>query len=460
MNDFTFFQITDLHLFAAEQLGAHGKYYDLKAAMDQKCMKESVRIIEAAFDELVADKAVDTVIISGDVTFDGEKASHDLLLPLLQKMKDAGKRVYVMTATHDYAKIAQSYTEHGSFKVPSYTRDELETLYFDFGWNEAVSIHEPSHSYALKLAPGLRLLMLNDDGDGEAFCGYDADQLNWIKDQASEAKTDGARVIAVTHHPMLPPARIYPVFSHRDMLGGYETTAPFFADLGIEYIFTGHTHMQSIEYLDTDKGNRLYHVNTASITGYPAPYRKITVRDDGVDVQTKFLQDFDWDRGGLSVETYMKKHFTDMINDIFRSMEHDIEHFKLLARGFSMDAKTVDRLKPALKLLGKVINSLTFKGLGRILLVPGAVDPVVAGKKVKDFMLELILQMYSGVKVYTPDTPEYRAFMPMAQRVGKLLKLKDHAGNPVALEVLFQDLMFDTGAFDNTNAFLPYIQPK
>ena len=460
MEAFTFYQITDLHLFAAEELGAHGQYYDLKAAMDQKCMKESVRIIEAAFDEMIADNETEVVIISGDLTFDGEKASHAVLLPLLQKMKDAGKRVYLMTATHDYAKMAQSYTDHGAFKVPSYTRDELETLYFDFGWNEAVSIHEPSHSYAVRPAPGLRFLMLNDDGDGEAFCGYDESQLDWIKAQADEAKAENERVVAVTHHPMLPPAKIYPIFSHRDMLGGYETTAPFLADLGIEYIFTGHTHMQSIEYIDTAKGNRLYHINTASITGYPAPYRKVTITDDGVDVTTKFLQDFDWDRGGLSVDAYMKKHFTDMINDIFWSMEHDIEHFKLLARGFSMDAKTVDRLKPALKVLGKVINTLTFKGLGRMLLVPGAVDRSVADRKVKDFMLELILQMYSGIKVYTPDTPEYRAFLPMTGRLGRFIKLKDHDGNPVPLSVIFQDLMFDTGEFDNTNAYLPYIQPK
>ena len=460
MKDFTFYQITDLHLYADALLGSYGKYYDLKAAMDQKCMKESVKIIEAAFREMMDDKETDVIIISGDLTFDGEKASHALLLTLLKQLKDAGKRVYLTCATHDYNKIAQGYTEYGSFKVPSYSRDELEQLYYEYGWNEAVSIHEPSHSYALKIAQGLRFLMLNDDGDGEAFCGYDADQLDWIRAQAAEAKAQGERLIAVTHHPMLPPSKVYPVFSHRDMLGGYETTAPLFADLGIEYVFTGHTHMQSIETLDTEKGNRLYHINTGSITGYPGAYRRMTVTDSGIDVQTKILQDFDWDRGGLSAQDYMKKHFSDMIDDIFQSMEHDIEHFKLLARGFSMDAKTVDRLKPALKLLGKIVNSLTFKGLGRILFAADSVEACVADRKVKDFMVELILQMYSGVRIYTPDTPEYRAFLPFVARIGTFLHPKDHDGNDVSLTEIFKDLLYNCGEFDNADAFLPYRPTK
>lgn len=459
MQDFTFYQITDLHLYAGEQIGSYGKYYDLKASVDQKCMKESVEIVKAAFQEMIADKDTNVIIISGDLTFDGETASHDLLLGLLRTLKDAGKRVFVTTATHDYIMMAQGYTEYGSFKLPQYTRDELETLYYDYGWNEAVSIHEPSHSYAVKMVPGLRFLLLNDDGDGH-FCGYDQSQLDWIRAQAAAAQADGERVIAVTHHPVLPPAKFYPVYEHSAMLGGYETTAPFLADLGIEYVFTGHTHMQSIEYIDTAKGNRLYHINTGAITGHPAPYRKVTVTEDGVDVQTKHLQDFDWDRGGLSVDDYMKKHFTDMLYDIFWSMENDMDRLKLLGHAFDLQPKTIDTFKPALRLLGKVVNTLTFKGLARLLFVSDKVEDCVSARKVRDFMIELVIQVYSGVKIYTPDTPEYRSFMPIIERIGKYLHIKDHDGNEVALTDLFSDLLYDQGDFDNTNAFLPYTTNK
>ena len=255
---------------------------------------------------------------------------------------------------------------------------------------------------------------------------------------------------------MLPPSQIYPVFSHRDMLGGYETTAPMFADLGIKYVFTGHTHMQSIKHIDTVRGNRLYHINTGSITGYPAPYRKVTIEQDGLDVQTKFLQSFDWDLGGKSVEQYMKDHFLFMLNDIFDSMENDIDHFKELARCFSMDAKTVDRLRPLIKLMGKVVNGITFKGLARMFFVSGKVDPAVADVKVKDFMLELISDLFSGERNYPPESKEYQAFMPIVQRIGKVVRLTDYYGVKADLGDLFDDLLYNVGDFDNTNAFLPF----
>ena len=147
----TFYHITDLHLYAADEIGSYGKYYDLKAQMDQKCMKESCAIIDGAFAEMAADKETDVIIISGDLTFDGEKASHDLLLQKLQTLKDAGKRVYLTTATHDYNKHALGFTDQGTFKVEQYPREKLRELYADYGWQEAVAEHKPSFSYAVKM---------------------------------------------------------------------------------------------------------------------------------------------------------------------------------------------------------------------------------------------------------------------------------------------------------------------
>lgn len=456
MEKFNFYQITDLHYYANEEIGSYGKHFDLRCGIDQKCVAESGAIIDAAFEELAADKDNEIIIISGDLTYDGEKVSHDLLLKKLHKLKDAGKRVFVTFATHDFDNNARGYTEIGEFKLEEYTRAELREHYKDFGWNEAVSEHVPSYSYAVKMVPGWRFLLLNDDGDGRAFCGYDDTLIEWIKNQAKEANEAGERVIAVTHHPMLPPGLIYPLFSHRDMLGGYETVAPLFADLGIQFCFTGHTHMQSITHIDTARKNRLYHVNTGSIAAYPAPYRKMIVTDEGIDVKTYNLGRFDWDLKGRTAEEHMKEHFLFMIRDIFDSMENDIEHFKQLAKGFSMDEKTVDALKPVLKVLGKIVNGLTFKSLGRLLLVSSKIDPMIEKVKVRDFLMELVINLYSGVRRYTPDTVEYKAFMAIVSRIPKSVKLKDHFGNPVEISDVIEDLLYDKGEFDNTNAFLPF----
>ena len=455
MKEFSFYQITDLHLYAAERIGSHGRAYDLKAQSDQKCMKESVAIVRAAFDAMAADKDTDVILISGDLTFDGEKASHDLLVEMLTELKRSGKRIFVTTATHDYRMNACCYTETGAIPVEKYPREQLREIYADFGWNEAVAEHPASMSYAVKMFPGWRFLLLNDDGP-EGFCGYSDDLLNWIKAQAAEAKRDGERMVAVTHHPMLPPAKIYPIFSHGQMLCGFETTAPMFADLGIEYIFTGHTHMQSISHLDTVRGGRLYHINTGAVTGHPAPYRKMTIKPDGIDVKTLNVTSFDWDLGGMDVDTYMKEHFLSMLRLVFDTMEHDHAAFKQIGASFAVNEKAVDMLGPLFTLFGKIINGLTFGALAKLLLMPHVVPQEVKDRKVRDFLLDLISDLYSGIRRYTPETPEYRAFLPMAKRIGKVVRLSDYYGNRVYLEDLFEDLMTNVKEEDNTNAFLPF----
>ncbi|MGN1417927.1 MAG: metallophosphoesterase family protein [Acutalibacteraceae bacterium] len=457
MENFNFYHLSDLHLYAAKEIGSKGKNFDFKCATDQKCMAESAAIVDAAFDKLIADKENKVVVISGDLTFDGEKISHDVLVGKLQKLKEAGKKVYVTTATHDWNMHANRFDDDGITPVEKYTRQQLREVYNDFGWSDALSEHKGSYSYSVIPAKGIRFLLLNDDGDGLEFCGFYDDLLAWIKEQANEAKENGERVIAFTHHPVLPPSLIYPLFSHRDMLGNYETTAPFLADCGVEFIFTGHTHMQSVSCLDTPSGNKLYHINTGSVTAYPAPMRKVTVKEDGLDIKTLTIDSFDWDLGGKTTEEYMKEHFDFMLRDIFDSMENDIEHFKLLAKGFSLDAKVIEKLKHVFIAVGKIINRLKFKTLGKILFVSKEVDPIVADLKVRDFALDLISRMYSGDRCYTPDTAEYKAFMAFANKIGKKIELKDPAtGDVVFIEDLVEDLLYDTGEFDNNNTFLSF----
>ena len=456
MKNFSFYHVSDLHLYATKAIGSFGKFFEARCNTDQKCIAESEAIIDSAFSEMLQDKETKHIIISGDLTNDGEKESHAILLEKLQMLKEKGKTVYVTFATHDYFMEAKRYTDEGEELLPTYSREELRQLYNDFGWNEAVSEHVPSYSYAVVPHKNVRILMLNDDGDGKAFCGYDESLMNWIENQCFEAKEKNQRIIGVTHHPAMPPSIVFPLFSHRDMLGDYEKTTPRLADMGVEFMFTGHTHMHDIDYLDTEKGNRLYHINTGSVVGYPAPYRKVTLEEFGIDIKTLNVKDFSWDKKGMTTEEYLKDHFSFMLRDLFDSMENDIEQFKEYAIGFSMERETVDKLKPLIKTLGKTVNSITFKTVGKLLFIGNKIDKSIEDKKVKDFVVEMITGVFSGIKNYPPHTSEYKAAMALAKRLSPIIRFKDFYGNAIELEEIMKDLLYNTCAYDNSNAFLPY----
>lgn len=454
MKNLNFYHLTDLHYYANERIGSSGETYKLKCDLDQKCMAESGAIIDAAFKSLSEDKDTEIVLISGDLTFDGEQLSHDALVEKLKALKKNGKRVFTTFATHDFYMHARKYTdEEGETELPKYTRAELRKLYNEFGYSEAIAEHENSYSYCVQLSDDVRLLCLNDDGDFDEFCGYYNDLLFWIKEQVEDAKKAGCEIFAMTHHPVVEPSPIYPLFSHKAMLGGYEFTAPYLADLGIQYIFTGHTHIHDIDFIESKKGNRLYHINTASLIAYPLAYRKVEFSDRGMDVKTVQVKEIDYDLGGRDVLDYAKEHFTYMIKSIFESIEYDYDKFIVLSQGFSGEGDKLRKVQPIIQFLGKIINRLTFKKLCTFFGCGKYVDEAVADKSIIEFICQAILNMYSGNEIYSPDTPEYRAFIPICKKIGKVVKLKDFSGNPVKLEDVMAGVLYDDG-YDDWNAFL------
>ena len=71
----SFYLVTDTHYFEPS-LGASGKAFDNYMRKEQYFMRESSAIVKATFEKLAADKTVDTVLIPGDLSKNGEIESH------------------------------------------------------------------------------------------------------------------------------------------------------------------------------------------------------------------------------------------------------------------------------------------------------------------------------------------------------------------------------------------------
>ena len=60
---------------------------------------------------MAKNKDINIVLIAGDLTYNGELESHKEMIAKLYRLKNAGKRVFVITATHDFGKSLQSNTK-------------------------------------------------------------------------------------------------------------------------------------------------------------------------------------------------------------------------------------------------------------------------------------------------------------------------------------------------------------
>lgn len=418
-----FYLITDLHHWAKAQ-GTSGEGYANLYHSEHRCMAETGAIINSAIDRIIADTDIDIVLVAGDIVADGAKEAHDEIIPMLRRLKDAGKRVFLITATHDFHDKPLKAVGNKVGRATRIQRDELYEMYMEFGRNEAISEHRKSHSYSVMLDEKTRLLCMNDDGKGGGtdFCGYFEDCVEWIKEQLQEAKEKGEYVIVMTHHPALPPSPIYPIFSKRDMLANYEEMTTLFADNGVKYIFTGHTHMTNIAVKTTEKGNQIYDVNTGSLVAYPCPYRKVEFTDENVKIQTLQVDNFEWDFGGKQPLEYVKDHFNEYLEDIFYSLANDIDRMAKLSIAFSMEKEVVYKYQKPLQFLGKRINTWTLGTLGKRLGVGRKIDKSVRDIVLKDFFIELIDNVFYGDEPYTPDTPMYKSVAAIIDRISALMK--------------------------------------
>ena len=243
MHELNFYLITDTHFFK-NSLGARGEEYDKFMRFEQKCFAETENINRSVFDWLKTADEADIVLVAGDLSFNGEKESHLGFIELLKELKASGKKIFVVTADHDFKDAPFAFDETGRLTPEGTKRDELFDLYYDYGFGEAIAIDRKHLSYVAQLGDGVRLLALNNDYDGRE---YDKEQLEWIREQAQKAKDDGQIMFAMNHYPLLPGQPLFSLIpSAVQKNSGAVTT--MLADLGVHLVFTGHMHNQSINF--------------------------------------------------------------------------------------------------------------------------------------------------------------------------------------------------------------------
>ena len=401
--------ITDVHYYS-RKLGVEGKAYDKMESKSQMVIKDSPYVIKRGFDMLCEDKSTDIVLLSGDTTHDGEIDSHTEFIEMLRELKSRGKRVYVITATHDYQDNGIAYACRGDerVEVPAVgERHDLWDMYYEFGPNEAISTHPDSMSYVVQLAPGYRLFALNDDTnykpEGESGSGFSDDCMNWIMEQLEDAKKNDQFVIAMTHHPMISPSPFYNIIGGGNMQRNYETTRETFADAGLSCMITGHTHVHDISVVTTKKGNKFYDVACGAFIGCPPAMRNITFdpKNAKIDVDTVYIDNVkEIDTKGKSFPDYMMNFFFGMIKEV------------LWTPAFSVPGETVKKFAWIIKPVGKFLNHLTFKKIWRLCKKESGLKKSdiadIADNKVIDFILELIQNLYCGDSPYGPETREYK----------------------------------------------------
>lgn len=236
------FTATDIHYLSQSLTDNGDAFWNTINNSDGKVI-QYIDEIMSAFSDDVMSASPDVLILSGDLTFNGEKASHEDLAKKLAAIQKSGIQVLVIPGNHDINKSSSVKFVGDEYEyVDSVTADEFKEIYADFGINQAESVDENSLSYIYKVNSDLCILMLDTNAYGENF--VQDETYEWLESQLKKAKRKNMQVLAVSHQNLL---------AHNSLLTfGYQLydaskLLELYNKYDVKLNLSGHVHMQHIK---------------------------------------------------------------------------------------------------------------------------------------------------------------------------------------------------------------------
>ncbi|BCZ28931.1 hypothetical protein CSCING10_001250 [[Clostridium] scindens] len=303
--------ISDTHYYPLNYV-SDCEDYKTYVGGDPKMLAESGAILDSALDMIKADQP-DLVLISGDLTKDGEKQGHQELAKKLQKIEDeTGAEVFVINGNHDIYNYQDSCTfENGKKEQATTTTPaEFKEIYGQFGYNgeyDAQYYTPPEGKQAgglsYSVTVGDYVIIGIDSGrySPDAETGMDTNEhitagridtslLPWVEQRVKDAIAKGKTPIGLMHHGLVPHFSKEAELLSEYVVDDWQEMATTLADAGMRYIFTGHMHANDIAEYTSVSGNTIYDLETGSLAAYGSPVRTVTIQRDETMTDQSTLQ--------------------------------------------------------------------------------------------------------------------------------------------------------------------------
>ena len=269
--------LSDTHVMGPGLLVNDGAAWQKELANDRKLFDYSQEVFDVLIETMLSEKP-DMVLITGDLTKDGELLSHQYVAGQLNRLREAGIKTFVIPGNHDFgSKHALIFDGDQSSKAEVVSREQFTELYRNHGYGAESLRDETSLSYCCEPVEGLLLIGLDSGTDGR----LEESTLQWACQQAAQAQQQGKYVLAMMHHALLPHFNAEDQMLPSSVVQNYETVRNRLADAGVQVVLTGHIHISDIaKDYNADLTRSIYDISTGSVISYPCDYRHLSLSED------------------------------------------------------------------------------------------------------------------------------------------------------------------------------------
>ncbi|MBC1762247.1 metallophosphoesterase [Listeria welshimeri] len=303
--DLSIIETTDVHYFAPSLTDNGAAFKQYVAAGDGKQLAYSDEITDAFLEDVEA-KKTDVLIISGDLTNNGEKTSHEELAKKLAQVEKAGTQVFVVPGNHDINNPwARKFEKDKQLPTDTITPTDFSKIYGDFGYKDAISSDDFSLSYLAAPSSKVWLLMLDtaiyktnmQQGTPTTEGGLTTGTLDWVKECSTLAEKNGAKLIPVMHHNLTNHSDVI----QRGFTINYNQQVIDTLTAGnMKFSLSGHIHTQNIRTAKSTDGKEITDIVTNALSVYPHKYGNITYSAKN--------KNFTYQSQKLDIESWAKEH--------------------------------------------------------------------------------------------------------------------------------------------------------
>lgn len=281
--------ISDLHVMAPQLLVNDGPAFEEYLNRDRKMLRESAEILDTLVGDII-EQQPHLVLVTGDLTKDGERMSHLLVAKQLQRLVDQGIQVLVIPGNHDINNPdARVYDGDSTMPADTITRNEFADIYRNMGYDEHSRRDNDTLSYCRDITDKLSILGIDacmdrlntfvSRGDARDHCKtsgrLEASTQQWLVEQAEQATAAGRHVIAMMHHHLVTHFHMEETLASPYMVDDAHSLCQRLIDAGVHVIFTGHLHISDISHTSRQQGE-MVEIATAAAVGYPCQWRMAT----------------------------------------------------------------------------------------------------------------------------------------------------------------------------------------
>lgn len=293
--------ISDPHYMAPSLYQDSSLFITAMEHDDGKVSQYSEELLAGLYQEILAQKP-DALVVSGDLTLNGEKASHTALAAWFASVEEAGVPVWIIPGNHDINSSApMGFSGDSAYQTDGVTPEEFAEIYADFMETDAPA----GFSYTVALGDSLLLAMIDESQyipraeSGGNFTNQHSDWLTGVLKAAGDAE-----VVTVTHHSLLSHAKSA---GNALRMGGYAKLETLCVRYGVHLNLSGHLHVQHIA-----RENDLADAALGAFCIWPHRYAMVSFDGSLLTYEAKSLDDA-YLPEGFSETT--QKFFSDRIKE-------------------------------------------------------------------------------------------------------------------------------------------------